>query len=104
MESITENLPAGARQEKMIKLGCVVCRVYYEVHSEPHIYRLQGIGHRVARLKSDDSNSVPLCYRHLQNGSNQHPSLRAQPKLFEERFGTQEDLLEMTNQLIALIQ
>lgn len=103
MDSVTENLPVGARQEKMMTLGCVVCRVYYEVHSEPHIYRLQGIGPRVARLKSDDTNAVPLCYRHLHNGNIQHPSLRGQPKLFEERFGTQDDLLEMTNALLARI-
>lgn len=87
----------------MEKLGCVVCRVYYEVHSEPHIHRLQGISYSGTRMKAGDDETIPLCYRHLQHGSNQHPSLMGQPKLFRERFGTQEELLEMTNILLSRI-
>lgn len=92
-----------ARYEKMVRLGCVVCRVYYEVHSEPHMHHLQGIEYRGAGMKSDDDDTIPLCFRHHQNGSSRHPSVHGQPKLFREQFGTQDELLEMTNTLLARI-
>ena len=89
-----------SRYADMGKIGCVVCRVFYLVYSEPHMHHLSGIKYRAMGKKADDAHTIPLCPRHHQHGTKEHPSAHSHPKLFAEKYGTQEELLEMTNALL----
>lgn len=71
--------------EKAIAFGCVVCKKYYGLRTEPTIHHLTGAG---MGLKSKEF--IPLCHHHHQGSQGIHTD----PKLFEERFGTQEELLD----------
>lgn len=53
--------------------------------------------------KADDENTIGLCPGHHQYGNKDNPSVHGQPKLFAEKFGTQEELLEMQNALIEAL-
>lgn len=85
------------RFDALARIGCIVCRVYMQTWSEPHIHHLQGIKYRAMGKKADDKFSIPLCPAHHQHG---RPSVHGNPKEFADTFGTQEELLEMTNKMI----
>lgn len=81
--------------DKIAQLGCIVCRVYLNVHSEAHIHHLRcdvGMGQRSKRV-------IPLCPDHHQHGG-YGTAFHAGPKEFERKFGTEEFLYDMTQQLI----
>ena len=70
---------------RAVEFGCVVCKKHYGLRTEPTIYHLTGAG---MGLKS--KRFIPLCPEHHQGNQGVHHNT----KLFEERFGTQEDLLD----------
>ena len=92
-----------SRADDLVKLGCIVCRVYYHTYSPPCIHHLLGIKYRAMGKKAADKDSIPLCPHHHQYGTKEHPAVHSHPELFEERFGTQEELLEMTNKLLGVM-
>ena len=87
------------RFDAIARIGCVVCRIYKGVHTEPHIHHLTGLKYRSMGKKADDANSVGLCVWHHQGGSDE-PSIHGTPAAFEEQFGTQEWLLDAQNKMI----
>jgi hypothetical protein len=72
--------------KKAIEFGCVVCKKYYGVYTRPCIHHITGAG---MGLKAREF--IPLCHTHHQGWEGIH--FLGNEK-FEEKFGTQEELLE----------
>ena len=84
------------RFQKLVDLGCIVCREYYEVYSPPEIHHLrvgQGTG-----LRAKDDLTIPLCPAHHRTSSKY--SFHLARKFFIETYGTELELLERTNELL----
>jgi len=91
------------KKERFSKLaigGCVVCKVFYAEFSNASIHHLTGLGFRCMGKKADWENTIALCPNHHQYGTKEHPAIHSHPKEFYERFGTQGDLLKLTNDLL----
>ena len=88
------------RFNRLSELGCVVCLRYYGVHTQPLIHHLTGIKYRSTGKKASDDHTIPLCATHHQYPNKDNPSIHTDPKLFTEMYGTQEELLNITNGLI----
>jgi Recombination enhancement, RecA-dependent nuclease len=94
-----------ARFALLTRLGCIACRLQYGVYSEPTIHHLTGLDS--SRLgnggKADDRETIPLCPRHHQHygiGVSLHDGIET----WEEIYGTEKELLDITNQLIGRMQ
>jgi len=86
------------RFEHLQQLGCVVCWMEFCVHSPAEVHHIRG------KVRNDAHQlTIPLCHKHHREGSNnaqwtsRHP-WRAQ---FVERYGTEDQLLEITNVMLA---
>lgn len=88
------------RYQAITDIGCLVCRLFYGVYTRPAIHHLVGLKYRSLGKKSKDEHSIGLCPCHHQYGSIDHPAIHSHPAEFEKRFGTQEELLNITNELI----
>lgn len=74
-------------------MGCIVCRNlgYGESPAEVHHIKTGcGISQR-----SKDTNSIPLCPTHHRTGD-YGVAFHAGPKVWQEQFGAELDLLEQT--------
>lgn len=89
-----------ARFDALSRIGCVVCRVFHGVHTQPQIHHLLGTKYRAIGKKADDAHTIPLCVWHHTGGHPDIDSAHGQPKAFAQLYGTQEELLEMTNKMI----
>ena len=79
------------RIQKLIDLGCIICREYHQVYSVPEIHHLRtgvGIGQRSDKM-------IPLCPLHHRLSSDF--SFHLARKFFEENYGTELELLEKVN-------
>lgn len=77
--------------EKLVEFGCVVCKKDIGVYTQPSIHHIRegmGIGQR-----NSTENCLPLCPTHHQHGG-YGIAFHAGKKAFEERFGTETELLE----------
>jgi len=88
------------RFNRIVGLGCIVCKLHYGVTTPCCIHHLTGIKFRSAGKKASDDNTIGLCPAHHQYGDNDNPSIHARPVQFAEKFGSQEILLARTNELI----
>ena len=86
------NLAKRKHYQAVVSVGCIVCRLHYGVHSDPCIHHLTGAG----MGKRDEDRVIGLCHEHHQGNTGVHHNT----KVFEEKFGTQEYLLEEMNKLI----
>ena len=79
-------------------LGCIVCYKQgnggtpAEIH---HIRSGQGMGQRNSHY-----NVIPLCPIHHRFGGHGEVGFHQSPKEFVERYGTEAELLELTNELL----
>tara|TARA_R100001244_G_scaffold118658_1_gene88350 strand:- start:152 stop:433 length:282 start_codon:yes stop_codon:yes gene_type:complete len=80
------------RYQDVVSVGCIICRLYYGVRSDPCIHHLTGSG-----MGKRSEQVIGLCHEHHQGNTGVHHNT----KVFEEKFGTQEYLLEEMNKLIA---
>ena len=81
------------RFETLAEYGCIICMRPAEIH---HL-----IGYKYSSLskKADDINTIPLCVDHHRGGQGiHHMGMRA----WEEVYGTQEYLLNKTNNDLTL--
>ena len=85
------------RYSKLSELGCIICLKLKGVYSPPSIHHIAG------RTGDGNQKTIPLCYLHHQEGSNCNEYVSRHPWLteFEERYGTEQSLLEETNRLIG---
>ena len=84
------------RYEKIAELGCIVC------YLEKGIFTPTEIHHPVGRTKGGDMKTYGLCFWHHREGSDceEYTSRHPYKFAFEDRYGTEEWLLERTNDLI----
>lgn len=70
-------------------VGCIACRKDGRTNFHVSIHHIDG------RTKEWAHKMVlPLCYPHHQGGQQDPPSVHPWKSRFEERYGTQEELLE----------
>ena len=83
------------RYEKLADIGCCVCLKFKGVYSPPAIHHTKG------RTKDGNQKTIPLCGAHHQTGGNGIAFHATGRKTWEAKFGTEESLLEYTNDLIS---
>lgn len=88
------------RFDAISQIGCIVCKLYYGVYSEPQIHHLTGLKYRSLGKKANDDSTIGLCARHHMYGTENDPAVHSHPKSFEDRFGSQEELLVKQNNWI----
>ena len=89
-----------ARGAKRREMGCIVCINEHGVFTETAIHHLDG------KVKEGCHQlTIPLCPRHHQYKDNNKPPLwftfHGQRIDFESAYGTEQELLEQVNGLIA---
>ena len=77
---------------KISYFGCVVCQKFHEVNDAPpacchHIRDGMGVGQKNSHYKV-----LPLCHHHHQSGGHGE-AFHAGQKVWEEKYGTEEELL-----------
>lgn len=80
--------------KKLHEIGCIVCLREGLGYSEPHIHHLRlntGMG-----LKSSYKQAIGLCPEHHLGQYGFHSG----KKTFEEKYGTQQELLEAVLELL----
>ena len=88
------------RFNRLSEMGCIVCKLYYSVYTAPEIHHLTGLKYRSTGKKANDDNTIGLCLNHHRQGDLNNPSVHARPAKFTEMYGSQEDLLKLTNELL----
>lgn len=87
------------RWSRIVELGCVACILDGNLGVPPDIHHILSGGRRIGHRAT-----VGLCpwhHRGVGEYTETHgPSLARNPKLFEERYGTGPELLEMQNELL----
>lgn len=81
--------------QKVVELGCLVCRKlgYFDTPAEiHHIKNNTGMGR-----KENNFCVIPLCANHHRNSN---LSYHHSPKAFTKEWGSQEDLLKETLELL----
>jgi len=87
------NKDEKAHYKKLFEFGCIVCRNVGFGYSAPHIHHIRhGVG---LAMRSHWSLAIPLCPLHHQNGGH-GVALHAGQKTFEEKYGTESELLNQT--------
>ena len=89
----------NCRKEKVAELGCIVCRLLFDVKTPANVHHLTGLKYRSTGKKASDEHIIPLCYHHHQGTFGIHT---LGTKEWERHFGTQEDLLEIVNDYLAI--
>ena len=88
------------RGKKLIELGCIVCLIHYELFTPTAFHHLDG-----QTKEGCHQLTIPLCPRHHQHKDNNKPPLwfafHGQRIDFEAAYGTEQELLEKTNELIG---
>ena len=87
------------RGDKMRELGCIVCLKYLSVYTPPAIHHIDG-----QTKKGCHDLTIPLCPNHHQHShsGNQWTSRHGDGRFaFEEAYGTEQELLVETNEMIG---
>lgn len=90
------------RLEKIGNMCCIVCERVLGIDDSPaEVHHLIGYG---VGLKAPDSATIPLCPQHHRIGA-RGVAIHATPlNAWEDKWGTQEDLLEVVNQRLGLVE
>ena len=86
--------------EKLSAMGCIVCLNEGYGWTEPMIHHWRC--HAGMGMKSHWSQAIPLCPNHHQHGGH-GVALHAGQLAFEERFGSEEELLEQVTKKLGAI-
>lgn len=87
------------RAEGLVEIGCIVCLVHHKAQTQPMLHHLTGIKYRATGKKANDEHTIGLCHPHHQGREGVHV-MGMRP--WEAKYGTQTELLEITNKLLAL--
>lgn len=84
------------RYQALAEIGCIICKKFDGVFSPASIHHTEG------RTGDGNQKTIPLCWRHHQEGSNNEMWVSRHPFKFEfeSRYGSEQDLLEEVNELI----
>jgi hypothetical protein len=94
-------LQAMTREERrerfdlLSEMGCAICEM------PPQIHHLIGYKHRGLSQRAPDDKTIPLCLNHHTGQDGIH-KMGMRP--WEEKYGTQEYLLEVTNIKIKMLK
>jgi hypothetical protein len=83
------------RFDALSELGCAVCG------QPPQIHHLTGLKYRGMGQKAGDECTIPLCMNHHTGQQGIHSIGKRQ---WEADYGTQEELLEITNVKIEMLR
>lgn len=88
--------------DAICEIGCIVCLDTFKTYSPGTVHHINGRSKRGAHMQS-----ICLCARHHQVASDsgewatRHgPGRNASKSMFEAAYGTEQELLEMTNNLL----
>ena len=81
--------------KKLVEFGCVVCKREYGVYSTPCIHHITGGG--MGRKSNSLTHTLPLCHEHHQGSEGIH---HLGNKVWEEKYGSQEELLQYIKEKI----
>ena len=90
MAKKTKNKAEKSWLSKIAYFGCVVCQKHYDVPDAPpcNVHHIrQGMG---AGQKNSHYMVLPLCHHHHQGEDGFHKY----PKTWQEKYGTEKELLE----------
>ena len=87
----TMNKSDKKRFDQLKQLGCVACAKFGRIR-EPVIHHIRK--HTGISRRPDHQDTIPLCPKHHNMGNE---SIHHNKKLFEEKFGTEKQLLITTN-------
>jgi len=96
MMGIKPNKANLKRFDQLTQMGCIVCTLQ-GVWTECEIHHIDGSRNQEAHTKT-----IGLCYRHHREGSCKPEWVSRHPykNTFQKRYGTEEELLELTNKAI----
>lgn len=84
---------------RVAELGCIVCKKFHGVYSPALIHHIttmrSGFGSR-----SKHTEVLPLCFNH-HDAKIKGVSIHEGVKVWEEKYGTQKELLKEVNDLIS---
>jgi hypothetical protein len=78
------------------RVGCIVCRHYLGVHTEPELHHCRILGG-----KRELAQIIPLCTTHHRTGSD---SLHRAKATFRANYGTEAELVHLTLGYLAEIK
>ena len=87
----TMNKADKKRFDQLKQLGCMACAKFGRIR-EPVIHHIRK--HTGISRRPDHQDTIPLCPEHHNMGNE---SIHHNKKLFEEKFGTEKQLLITTN-------
>ena len=92
--------PTKAERDHMAAvaaLGCIVCYLFHDVHTPASIHHIDGKTKEGAHFKV-----IPLCHLHhnAKVDCDKYTSRHDYKKRFEKRYGTEEELMKITNDMI----
>ena len=90
----TMNKADKKRFDQLMQLGCMACAKFGRIR-EPVIHHIRK--HTGISRRPDHQDTIPLCPEHHNMGNE---SIHHNKKLFEEKFGTEKQLLISTNMKI----
>lgn len=82
--------------DRIVQVGCVVCRIFKQVESPAEIHHLDGKTKPMAHARS-----LPLCPRHHRITGKDWVSRADGKKAFESEYMSEDDLLEVTQALVT---
>lgn len=88
------------RFDSLYQMGCIVCRLRYDVYSPPEIHHLRGNQWSGMGQRANDEHTIGLCPIHHRYGGGDDVGYHQSPKEFERRYGTQSELLEKVNEML----
>lgn len=83
------------RFNALSELGCAICGM------PPQIHHLIGLRYKGMGQKANDVYTIPLCERHHTGQQGIH---KIGKKQWEHNYGTQEELLEVTNLKVEMLK
>lgn len=79
-------------------IGCIVCREHLAEYTPAEIHHIEGKTKPGAHFKT-----IPLCFLHHRSGQDTHLFTSRHPykKRFQQRYGTEAELLERVKELVS---
>ena len=89
---------AQRHMQNVASLGCIACRRTGKGATPAEVHHILRNGKRI-----DDFSVLPLCTRHHREGVNDEHYVSRHPwkREFEKRYGTEQELLELTMEDLA---
>ena len=100
MKGRTPNSVEKEWLNKITELGCIVCLEFEDTYSPACPHHMDGKTKPEAHMRT-----IPLCGLHHQGGEDNalYTSRHPYKARFEQRYGTEEELLEKTRQRLELV-